>query len=382
MITTGEAAELLRNMVAIPSESFNEEAVSLFVSDFMTSRGLKHHRIGNNIVAYAHEYDPSKKTLMMCAHMDTVAASPDYILDPFKPDYAALDGYISAHSNDESKPFSGVSSASEMIYGLGSNDDGGSVVSQIAVLSYFAERQDVLPFNLMLVLSVQEERSGAGGMKGLWGNGVNADWAIVGEPTGMQAAISERGLLVLDGEAEGVSGHAARNTGVNALYIALDDIARLRSYDFDRLSPVMGKVGLNVTMINAGKAHNVIPDRCTFVVDIRPTEMYSNQEILDNLQAICTSRLTPRNMGNHSSSSFEDSPLVSVLSEMGVPTFSSLTTSDWMRIGCDAVKIGPGDSTRSHKKDEYVTVKEIDNAIDIYKDFILRFAEHYGNTME
>ena len=349
-----EAVLLLKEMIAIPSTSFNEDAVCSHISRWMDERGIDHERIGNNIIA-EHICDPAAPTLMLCAHIDTVEACEGYSFNPYGPE-VCTDG---------------------LVQGLGSNDDGASVVSMIA--AYRANQNK----NLVLVLTCEEERSGNGGMTGLWGSRICArkdakdgctavDFAIVGEPTGMKAAIAERGLLVIDAVAEGVSGHAARNEGVNALYIALEDIQALRNHIFKKVSSRMGKVNLNVTQINAGTAHNVIPDRCGFVIDIRPTEQYTNQEILDELQAICKSKLTPRNLLNQSSATFEDSPLQKVAEELGIETFSSPTTSDWMRISCDAIKMGPGDSARSHKKDEYVTVEEISEGIKTYIEFIER----------
>ena len=237
--------------------------------------------------------------------------------------------------------------------------------------------------NIILVLSCEEERSGTNGMTGLWGSvlgnaeqtehsegAIKIDYAIVGEPTGMKAAIAERGLLVIDATAYGVSGHAARNEGVNAIEIALQDIQNLISHKFSRISPRMGKVNLNVTQINAGTAHNVIPDTCTFVIDIRPTELYTNEEILNELQAICKSELKPRNLKNQSSATHENSPLQAAAESLGIETFSSPTTSDWMRIDCDAIKMGPGNSNRSHRKDEFVFIKEIEDGIKTYIEFI------------
>ncbi|MBR4809171.1 MAG: M20/M25/M40 family metallo-hydrolase, partial [Bacteroidales bacterium] len=274
----------------------------------------------------------------------------------------------------------------DIIYGLGSNDDGGSVVSMIAAFRHFFEAE--MPVNLMLVLTRQEEVSGPDGARWLFApDGLFATdsrwpmpkWVIVGEPTGMRVASSERGLLVLDGEAQGVSGHAARGEGVNALYIALDDIAALRAHRFSRISPLMGEVKLNVTQIEAGQAHNIIPDRCRFVVDIRPTELYTNEEIVAELQALCKSTLTARNLLNRSSATRAASPLLRTAAELGVETYSSPTTSDWMRISCDAVKMGPGESSRSHKADEFIHAREIREGIDSYIAFIERF---YGNTLE
>jgi acetylornithine deacetylase len=225
--------------------------------------------------------------------------------------------------------------------------------------------------NLILVLTCEEERSGKNGMTGLWPElESKVDLAIIGEPTGMKAATSERGLLVIDATANGTSGHAARNEGKNALYIALEDINRLREHTFSRISPRMGKVNLNVTQISAGTAHNVIPDRCDFVIDIRPTEQYTNEDILIELQNICKSELRPRNLANRSSATVEDSPLQKAAEALDIETFSSPTTSDWMRVSCDAIKMGPGESARSHRKDEYVLVEEIRNGIETYIEFI------------
>ena len=343
---TDEAVELLREMVAIPSPSFHEDAVCSHISDWLTSKGVEHERVGNNIIA-EHIVDPSKPTLMLCAHIDTVDPCEGYTFDPYKPENCPTD----------------------MIQGLGSNDDGASAVSMIAAFRFFSTRTTTP--NITLVLTCEEERSGKGGMTGLWDKRLSQiDYAIVGEPTGMKAATSERGLLVIDATAHGVSGHAARNEGKNALYIALEDIDRLRKHEFSKVSPKMGRVNLNVTQINAGSAHNVIPDRCDFVIDIRPTEQYSNEEILQELQAICESELKPRNLANRSSATKEDSPLQKTAERMGIETFSSATTSDWMRITCDAIKMGPGDSNRSHRKDEFVYTEEIRNAIGTYIKFI------------
>ena len=342
---------LLKEMVAIPSPSFCEDAVCGHISDWMTSKGLQHERIGNNIVA-EHIVDSGRPTLMLCAHIDTVEPCEGYSFDPYNPENCPED----------------------MVQGLGSNDDGASVVSMLGVYRSFAcakDDREGAKVNLILVLTCEEERSGVGGMTGLWPRlKSKVDFAIVGEPTGMKAAASERGLLVIDAIAYGVSGHAARNEGKNALYMALEDIDTLRKYEFSKVSSKMGKVNLNVTQINAGSAHNVIPDRCDFVIDIRPTEQYSNQEILEELQKFCKSELKARNLANKSSATYEDSKLLVAAEKLGIETFSSATTSDWMRISCDAIKMGPGESTRSHRKDEFVYIDEIRNAIKTYIDFI------------
>ena len=355
-ILTAEAVELLKEMVAIPSPSFDEDKVCTHISNWLNNKGVTHYRKGNNIIA-EHIADPSKPTLMLCAHIDTVAPCDGYTFDPYRPENCPAD----------------------MVQGLGSNDDGGCVVSMIAVFRHFCTKTSTSVIsseaekspNLLLVLSCEEERSGKNGMTGLWAEIKDkVDFAIVGEPTCMKAATAERGLLVIDATAHGVSGHAARNEGVNAITIALEDIRTLQNHVFSRVSPRMGKVNLNVTQINAGTAHNVIPDICTFVIDIRPTEQYTNEEILEELQSICKSDLKARNLSNRSSATFQDSMLQKRAEELGIETFSSPTTSDWMRISCDAVKMGPGDSSRSHKKDEFVYVSEIENGIKTYIDFI------------
>ena len=363
MTKYGEYIDLLRQMVRTPSLSFEEGKVSSLVSEALDSFGIEHSLPGGNIVSVTRHFDPLKKTMALDAHLDTVSASGGYTKDPFDP------------GDDEN-----------IVRGLGSNDDGGSVVSMIATFRHFYNIP--LPFNLMLVLTREEERSGPDGARWLYaaGGGLEQsgvfplpDWVIVGEPTGMKAATSERGLLVLDGEAHGVSGHAARAEGVNALYIALDDIDVLRSHRFTRHSPRMGDVRLNVTQIEAGSAHNVIPDLCRFVVDIRPTEQYTNTEILQELQALCRSSLKARNLANRSSATPEGSPLLAAARALGLEEFSSPTTSDWMRIGCEAIKMGPGDSARSHKADEYILTSEIQQAIETYTEYINNF---HGNTLE
>lgn len=377
---TAEATVLLKGMVAIPSPSFEEDAVCSYICDWIRERGISYKRIGNNILCGPEQVVRSvgdesrdggerRKCLMLCAHIDTVSPSEDYNFNPYSPDYqeaAKIIGQISGRTMGEA----------DFVAGLGSNDDGGSVVAMLAAYWYFMENPEECATDLLLVLSCEEERSGKGGMTGLWEDlKGKVDYAIIGEPTGMRAATSERGLLVIDAVAEGISGHAARNEGVNALYIALEDIEAIRRHKFSRTSARMGEVNVNVTQINAGTAHNVIPDRCTFVIDIRPTEKYSNEEILNELQGICRSRLTPRNLKNSSSATFEESPLQKTLESLEIGTFSSPTTSDWMRVSCDTIKMGPGESSRSHKKDEFILKDEIENGIQTYISFIENFGK-------
>lgn len=377
---TAEATVLLKGMVAIPSPSFEEDAVCSHICDWMRERGISYKRIGNNILCGPEQVVRSvgdesrdggerRKCLMLCAHIDTVSPSEDYNFNPYSPDYqeaAKIIGQVSGRAMGEE----------DFVAGIGSNDDGGSVVAMLAAYWYFMENPEECATDLLLVLSCEEERSGKGGMTGLWEDlKGKVDYAIIGEPTGMRAATSERGLLVIDAVAEGISGHAARNEGVNALYIALEDIEAIRRHKFSRTSARMGEVNVNITQINAGTAHNVIPDRCIFVIDIRPTEKYSNEELLNELQGICRSRLTPRNLKNSSSATFEESPLQKTLESLEIGTFSSPTTSDWMRVSCDTIKMGPGESSRSHKKDEFILKDEIENGIRTYISFIENFGK-------
>ena len=354
-----DSIKLLRRMVGTPSESFHEEAVCALVSRQLNSWGIRHDVVGRNIVATNLHFNPVLPTLALDAHIDTVPPAGGYTFDPYD-------------SGDDLS----------VVRGLGSNDDGGSVVAMIAVFRHLYDEN--MPMNLALTLSCEEERSGSDGARMLYAEGGMMDklgvkWVIVGEPTGMRAATSERGLLVLDGLARGVSAHAARGEGVNALYIAIKDIEALLSFDFCKVSPTMGRVKLSVTQINAGTAHNVVPDSCSFVVDIRPTDCYTPQEILTDLQKVCKSTLTPRSLENRSSSTDASSALLKAAHAVGIETFSSPTTSNWLRLHCDAVKMGPGESSRSHHSDEFILCSEIEQAYYQYIDYIKAF---YGYAME
>ena len=340
--------DLLAEIVTVPSVSGNEADVSVAISRWLCRRGISHSSPNGNIVALQPAFEPSKKNLVLLAHIDTVAPAEGWQRNPFDP------------GNDPG-----------IIYGLGANDDGGSVVAMLETFCRFCGRK--LPFNLMLWLVREEECSGPNGLRWLLDgkNGMPApDLAIVGEPTGLKAATSERGLLVIDGEAVGESGHAARGDGRNALYTAIDDIAGLRKHRFGRISGEMGEVRLNVTQIASGTAHNVIPDRCRFTVDIRPNELYTPREILDELQGLCASRLSARNLRHRASATAADSPLRRAAAALRLETFSSPTSSDWMQLPCDALKIGPGDSARSHRPDEYILIDEVEKAVELYGCFI------------
>lgn len=349
-----ESVDLLRKLVSISSFSGEEKERSDFLCRYLAEKGVKSEQIANNIIIRQLRHDDAKQTLMLNSHIDTVKPAASYTFDPFNP------------------PFSDTH-----VFGLGSNDAGASVVCLLQTFLHFYETE--LPFNLMLVLSCEEENSGPNGMR-LLSEMLKPDFAIIGEPTGMRAAIAERGLLVIDGEAAGVSGHAARNEGVNALYIALEDIQTMKSVKFDKISPTMGEIKLTVTQINAGTQHNVVPDKCTFVVDIRPTDQYTNPEILQILQSKVKSKLTARNLTNRSSATPPNHALMKTVETLGIETYVSPTTSDWMRISCPAVKLGPGESARSHQADEFVLVRELEEGIEEYIGFIENLANQLLKT--
>ena len=296
------AIELLKALIPIRAYSYEEAARADYIMTWLASHGIDANRIGNNIWA-KQIFDPKAPTLMLCPHIDTVHAVDSYTFDPINP---PMDDAI--------------------VYGLGSNDDGGSLVSMITTFLYFKERCSC-PVNLLLLLSCEEEHSGEGGTRSL-GDFIkaNADMAIIGEPTRMRATIAESGLLVLDCVATGRSAHAARaSEGENALYKAVEDIQTLKSFKFERVSKTLGEVKLVVTQINAGKAHNVIPDNCTFVVDIRPNECYDNHEIVDLLQREVSSKLSARNFANRSNATPVDSPLYKTALKVGMEMITSPT---------------------------------------------------------
>ncbi len=357
-----EAEKLLSEIIRIPARSFNEKEKSDYIYDWMVSRGPdKVTRIVCKQLACPDRFDPQLQTLMLCSHIDTVEPAASYTIDPYA-------GIV----------------CEDRIMGLGSNDDGGSVVSQIVTFMHLCKgfcqaggRKPGLNVNLMLVLSAEEERSGKDGMAAVIrqlsempDRKMFPDFAIVGEPTRMKAAVAEKGLIVLDCVATGKSGHAARNEGINALYIAVDDINRIRSHKFRRKSKLMGDVKVTVTQASGGHLHNVIPDRFSFTVDIRPNDRYTNEEIVETLRKLTKSTLTPRSMHNRVSYTPENHRLLKAINKIGLETFESPTTSDWTRIPVPAVKIGPGDSSRSHQADEYILKSEIREGIEKYIELI------------
>ncbi|WP_295936287.1 M20 family metallo-hydrolase [uncultured Alistipes sp.] len=347
---TTEAIELLRTLIATPSLSRDEGRTGDLLFAFLEERGAAPERLYNNVFARCAGFDPARPTLLLNSHHDTVRPAASYSRDPFAP---TIEG--------------------DRLYGLGSNDAGASVVSLVQTFLAFRERQ--LPFNIVLAITAEEECMGENGIRALLPKLGRIDMALVGEPTGMQAAAGERGLVVLDCVARGKSGHAARNEGVNALYIALDDIARLREFRFDRESELLGPIGIAVTQIEAGTQHNVVPDSCRFVADIRTTDAYTNEETVEILQGILQSVATPRSTRVRASALAAEHPLMRAALAAGRTAFVSPTTSDMALMPFASLKMGPGQSSRSHTADEYILLSEVEEGIAVYADFIKQLAE-------
>ncbi len=350
---TKEAVELLQALIATPSTSRDEARTGDLLFAFLADHGAAPERLYNNVWARAEGFDPRRPTLLLNSHHDTVRPAASYTRDPYAP------------TLEEGR-----------LYGLGSNDAGASVVSLAETFLTFRTRR--LPFNLVVALSAEEECMGEHGMRALLPALGPIDMALVGEPTGMQAATGERGLVVLDCTAHGRSGHAARGEGINALYIAMDDIARLRTFRFERESQLLGPVGIAVTQIEAGTQHNVVPDTCRFVVDVRTTDAYSNEEVVEQLRAVLHSDVVPRSTRIRAAAVGDDHPLVRAARAVGRQTFVSPTTSDRTLMPFPSLKMGPGESARSHSADEFVLVAEVDEAITIYEQYIEQLAKLYA----
>lgn len=338
-----DSLSLLTKMIATPSVSRDESAVADLIEAQMRQWQLQPQRSGNNLWLTAPGYDPARPTLLLCSHIDTVKPNPAWSRDPFTP------------TDEDGR-----------LYGLGSNDAGASVVSLLAAYRILSEQEQ--SYNLIFLASCQEEVSGDGGVQSVLPQLPPITAAIIGEPTGMQPAIAEKGLMVLDGLATGVAGHAARNEGVNAIYKAIDAINALRGLRFERTSRLLGPVKISITVINAGTQHNVVPAECRFLVDVRTTDAYTNLETLALMrQAAPTCTLTPHSTRLSPSSIPADHPLVQRLVIMGKTPFGSPTLSDQALLhGIPSLKIGPGQSARSHTADEYILTDEIRQAIHTY----------------
>lgn len=341
-----DSLELLKQLIGISSFSKEEDKTADVIEQFLQQRDIKTQRKLNNIWAYNKYFDQKKPTLLLNSHHDTVRPNTGYTRDP----YAAIveDGKL---------------------YGLGSNDAGGCLVSLIATFLYFHDQKD-LSYNICLATTAEEEISGNNGLECVLPDLGELEFAIVGEPTLMNLAIAERGLLVLDCVSTGKAGHAAREEGDNAIYKALKDIEWFRNYRFSKVSEMFGPLKMSVTIINAGSQHNVVPATCTFTVDVRVTDAYSNEEVLKIIRTNVDCEVTPRSIRLKPSSIDKEHPFVQSGIALGRTTYGSPTTSDQALLSIPSVKIGPGDSARSHMADEYVFVNEIEEGIQLYIEML------------
>ena len=336
-----EAVELLKKIISIPSYSGDEGKVADLMVDTLAGYGYVAARKGNNVWVKSKDFDVARPTILLDAHLDTVKPGGSWLTDPFVP--VVKEGKL---------------------YGLGSNDTGGSIVSMLMAFLELAKKTQA--YNLIWLGSAEEENTGKGGIQSILEELGKVDLALVGEPTGMQAAIAEKGLMVVDCIAKGKAGHAAREEGVNAIYEALSDIEWFRIYHFRKESSLLGKVKMTVTGVQAGSLHNVIPAECRFMVDIRINEHYSNEEIFQTICRNVKSEVIPRSFSLNSSAIAEDHPIVKRCRELGLKTYGSPTTSNQAVIPFTSLKIGPGDSARSHTANEYIKLEEIRLGIGIF----------------
>ena len=394
---TEEAVELLKRLIATPSVSRDEAKAADVMEEAMRGYGFAPERIGNNLMIKSAEWDDSKPTILLNAHIDTVKPVSTWTRDPFTP---TMEG--------------------DRLYGLGANDCGGGLVSLLQVFRILerplschhvtsspeGEDNNTTPCNslspsrgemplgqkggsnLIYLASCEEEVSGVNGIRAVLPQLPKIDVAIVGEPTGLQPAIAERGLMVIDATAHGKSGHAARNEGVNAIYEALDDLMFIRDYKFERVSPLLGPTKMQCTIVNSGTQHNVVPDECRFTIDVRTNELYTNEEVFEFLKTKLKSDIKARSFHLHSSSLYnrpsksplkgdfadEENGLINgfreKFSELGLEPFGSPTLSDQALMRFPSFKLGPGESSRSHSADEYICVSEIRKAIEIYLELL------------
>lgn len=336
-----DAVDLLKRLIATPSVSRDEAAAAGVIEGYMQEKGLSPQRSGNNLWCMSDGFDAENPTILLNAHIDTVKPVAGWQHDPFTP--VVEDGKL---------------------YGLGSNDCGGGLMALLQ--AFMILRAEKNPFNLVYLASCEEEVSGKNGIESVLSLLPKIDFAIVGEPTGMQPAIAEKGLMVIDATAHGKAGHAARNEGDNAIYHAIKDIQWLAEWQFPKQTDLLGPVKQTVTIINAGTQHNVIPDACTFTIDVRSNECYTNEEIFAFFQEHLTSELKARSFRLSSSSIPMEHSFVQACIREGLTPFGSPTLSDQALMRFPSLKLGPGESSRSHTADEYIKISEIDDAISLY----------------
>lgn len=337
-----DALDLLKKMIATPSFSREEEGTAALIENFFHRKQIPYQRLKNNIWAFNKYFNPDLPTVLLNSHHDTVKPNPSWTLSPFEP--LIQDGKL---------------------FGLGSNDAGGCLVSLIAVFCHFYDKPD-LRYNLVLAATAEEEVSGTNGLELVLPQLPELDFAIVGEPTQMNMAIAEKGLMVVDCVAHGRSGHAAREEGENAILKAIQDIQWITSYRFPEISPFLGPVKMSVTIIQAGTQHNVVPDTCTFTIDVRTTEKYGNEQVLEVLKQNLVSEVKPRSVRLKPSSISPAHPIVQAGLPFNLLTYGSPTTSDQALLSIPSLKMGPGDSARSHTANEFIYVEEIEKGISLY----------------
>jgi len=339
---TKEAIELLKKLISTQSFSGEENETALLIMQYFSHHGIPFESDKHNVWAKNKNFDETKKTILLNSHHDTVKPNKGYTRDPLKAE--VVDGKL---------------------YGLGSNDAGGCLVSLLATFTYFYNRED-LNYNFVIVASAEEENSGPNGLNSMLNIIPEIDFAIVGEPTLMNLAIAEKGLMVMNCEAKGTAGHAAHGIGDNAIYNAIEDINWFQTFEFPKVSETLGKVKMTVTQIEAGSQHNVIPASCKYVVDVRVTDAYSNQEVFEIIDANVKSDVCPRSLRLNSSSIPKNHEIVQTGIKLGRETYGSPTLSDQAVISCPSLKLGPGESLRSHTADEFIYVNEIEEGVQLY----------------
>lgn len=346
-----DAVALLKDLIATPSISREEENTARLLGQYFDSRNIPFQQKKNNLWAFNRYFNPDLPSILLNSHHDTVRPNPGYSKDPFHP------------LVEEGK-----------LFGLGSNDAGGCLVSLMATFSYFYDKK--IPYNLILSATAEEEISGKDGIAAILPELPEIHLAIVGEPTLLQMAVAEKGLLVIDATVRGKAGHAARDEGENAIYKALDDLQTVENFRFQKKSSYLGENKVTATIIQAGSQHNVVPDVCNFTLDVRVTDAYSLQEALDELKENLKAELQPRSMRLNSSRIDPGHKIIKVAKKMGLELFGSPTLSDQALIVYPSVKIGPGDSARSHTADEYIYLNEISEGIALY----IRLLDTYFNS--
>jgi acetylornithine deacetylase len=344
---TQEAVSLLQKLIATPSVSRDETKAADIMQEAMESYGFTPTRVGNNLWILSKDWSDNRPTLLLNAHIDTVKPVASWTRDPFAPTIE-----------------------DDTLYGLGSNDCGGGLVSLLQVFRELVNSRIALPYNLVYLASCEEEVSGINGIRSVIDRLPKIDVAIVGEPTGMQPAVAEKGLMVIDMTAHGKSGHAARGEGINAIYEALDDMCWIRNYKYQKVSDFLGPTVMNLTVVNSGTQHNVIPDECKMIVDVRTNENYDNEEVFRFIDEHTKSDCKARSYHLRSSKISLDHPLVKRCVAMGKKPFGSPTLSDQALMPWESFKLGPGESSRSHSADEFIKISEIRDAIETYIQLI------------